>query len=66
MLHAKHCCALKCIICLMCYTYKTLKQRSVRSEKEFNLIFGHMLIYVGSCKYMVKQLLHCHMDLVVL
>lgn len=41
-----------------------LKERSVRSEKEFNLFFGHMLIYVGSCKYMIKQLLHCHLDLV--
>jgi len=41
-----------------------LKQRSVRSEKEFNLIFGRVLVYVGSCKYMMKELLHCHMDLV--
>jgi len=36
----------------------------VRSEKEFNLFFGHMLVYVGSCKYMIKQLLHCHLDMV--
>jgi len=64
MLLAKHRCALKCIICLMCYKYKMLKQRSVRSDKEFSLIFGHMLVYVGSCKCMMKQLLHCHIDLV--
>jgi hypothetical protein len=64
MLHAKHSSALKCIICLMCYKYKMLKERSVRSEKEFNLFFGHMLIYVGSCKYMIKQFLHCHFNLV--
>jgi len=36
----------------------------VRSEKEFNLFFGHTLVYVGSCKYMIKQLLHCHLDMV--
>ena len=36
----------------------------MRSEKEFNLFFGHTLVYVGSCKYMIKQLLHCHLDMV--
>lgn len=41
-----------------------LKERSVRSENGFNLFFWHMLIYVGSCRYMIKQLLHCHLDLV--
>jgi hypothetical protein len=41
-----------------------LKQRTVRSEKEFNLFFGHTLVYAGSCKYMIKQLIHCHLDMV--
>jgi len=30
----------------MCYEYKILKEKSVRSKKEFNLLFGHMLIYM--------------------
>jgi hypothetical protein len=66
ILHAKHNSMLKCIICLMCYEYKMLKERSVRYEKGFNLFFGCMLVYVGSCKYMIKQFIHCHLDLISL